>query len=167
MEHTANPIVVDEKSIAYDSKGVPYGTYYQAAFAVRPSAIAGRGVFAMRAFTPGTLLLVYCGEVLPPERAEVRWQKRWKISKGHPRIELMDRGDGYCVDGRGSLAVLVNHSCGPNAEVTIMDNVPVIVAARQIAPGNEITISYNLNGDDPCNCGSQNCRGNMRGVKNG
>jgi 2-keto-4-pentenoate hydratase len=54
----------------------------------------------------------------------------------------------------------LNHACDPNALGTERD---AIIAVRDIAPGEEITIDYRLNAfsDDrwDCVCGSANCHG--------
>jgi hypothetical protein len=60
-----------------------------------------------------------------------------------------------------------NHSCDPNTEVLSRwdgDGDRVIawwVAARDIAPGEEITYDYAFTAEvaEPCACGAANCRG--------
>jgi hypothetical protein len=65
---------------------------------------------------------------------------------------------------RGSL----NHSCDSNLW---MANEATVVARRDIAAGEELTLDYALHTanperelDGPCNCGSPLCRGTVRGI---
>lgn len=60
----------------------------------------------------------------------------------------------------------MNHSCDPNT-VSLSNNYECM-AARDIAPGEEITIDYATFDDDSdyvleCRCGSFNCRGTIYG----
>jgi uncharacterized protein len=60
----------------------------------------------------------------------------------------------------------VNHSCEPN--VGMGGNV-LLVAMREIAVGEELTIDYSLFLADPgfamqCRCGTAVCRGTVRGT---
>ncbi|WIA29657.1 hypothetical protein OEZ86_012142 [Tetradesmus obliquus] len=90
---------------------------------------------------------------------------------------------------RGSIARFINHSCTPNCEArswmvgssgsSSSSRHVVICAARDIAPGEELTYDYNLSSPVsqagsaallpaaaaaaglellPCRCGSSNCR---------
>ena len=65
----------------------------------------------------------------------------------------------------GEPADYINHSCNPNAG---MRGQICIVAMRDIAPGEEITIDYAMvdsSGYDafPCACGAADCRGQIDG----
>ena len=58
-----------------------------------------------------------------------------------------------------------NHSCNPNAG---FEGQIVIVAMRDIAPGEEICIDYAMCDGTPydeftCQCGAENCRGRVSG----
>lgn len=58
-----------------------------------------------------------------------------------------------------------NHSCEPNAE----PNDEGVVAKRDIAPNEEITLDYALVSREDwsmtCHCGNPNCRGIVRGMR--
>jgi hypothetical protein len=60
--------------------------------------------------------------------------------------------------------LFINHSCEPN--VGIAGNI-VLVAMRDIAAGDELTIDYamfdTLDDGMACRCGSASCRGTIRG----
>lgn len=79
-----------------------------------------------------------------------------------------------CVDATraGGIAHLLNHSCRPSCysrTVTLRDpqtgaqrDHVVIVARRDIAPGDELTYDYRFSSDSErlrCNCGAETCRG--------
>jgi hypothetical protein len=71
--------------------------------------------------------------------------------------------DGGVVDGHGT-AAFINHSCDPNCETDEIDGHIWIIAARNIAAGEELTYDYNLfdgDFDAPCHCGAKSCRGSM------
>ncbi len=59
--------------------------------------------------------------------------------------------------------VYINHSCDPNTYVKTIDDKRNVIAIRDIAPKEEITYDYAINGDYEwgvtCRCGSKNCRG--------
>ncbi len=64
----------------------------------------------------------------------------------------------------------VNHSCNPNAELVIAkDKAPLLLAIRNIAPNEEITVDYDkteTNGVKvPCTCKAENCRGSFLRVE--
>ena len=56
----------------------------------------------------------------------------------------------------------VNHSCDPNAYLVYVEGGCWLVARRDIAQGEEITIDYAINLVNgsawPCNCGAKRCR---------
>ena len=62
------------------------------------------------------------------------------------------------------LSNFINHSCEPNTRYDLNDN---IVAARDILPGEEITVDYgtfvvNVDQNFLCRCGSASCRGQVK-----
>ncbi len=117
------------------------------------SKIHGYGVIATRPFA--------AGEVIAEVDGVVR------------RLEDLDDDDDYCLWVTDQLYFdmvdqtrWINHSCTPNGEVeTELDqqgNVSArIVAARDIAVGEEITYDYEFPAHlaIPCNCASPDCRG--------
>lgn len=74
------------------------------------------------------------------------------LGRGTYTFKLECRGEVMCVDAsrRGNMAHLLNHSCAPNsfsATKTICfaagaSEHVVIVASRDIAPGEELTYNY-------------------------
>ncbi len=116
------------------------------------SNIHGYGVVATRAFQRGEMIAEVDGVTLRLE-------------------EVVD--DEYCLWVTDELYFdmvdqtrWINHSCAPNGEVhTDVDDAGVvsarIVAARDIAAGEEITYDYEFAVEHaiPCHCGAGSCRG--------
>lgn len=80
----------------------------------------------------------------------------------------------YGIDMGGDLTLVphfpfryLNHSCNPNAELVDVDGYQhgsdslVVVAVRQVAADEEITIDYGwpIEAAEPCHCQSPGCRG--------
>lgn len=64
---------------------------------------------------------------------------------------------------KGNYARFINHSCNPNtfSAVNIRKGRIFYYALRDIKPGEELTIDYNISsGEDQllCNCQSEQCR---------
>ena len=129
---------------------------------VRSSAIHAAGVFTLSPIPKGTHILEYTGERLKHDDADELYKER-------PYTYLFGVGDGtYVVDGFG-MAMYVNHSCDPNCETEEDEDERVwIVASRDIKAGEELAYDYFLydgEGDAPCTCGSEQCRGTMYSPK--
>ena len=78
--------------------------------------------------------------------------------------------DGLSFDGNvdWNTARLVNHSCEPNCEAQINEDVGIwLVALREIEDGEELTFNYGFDLEDyrkhPCHCGSRKCVGYIVG----
>jgi len=129
---------------------------------VRSSAIHAAGVFTLFPIPKGTRIVEYTGERLKHDEAD-------ELYKTRPYTYLFGVGDGtYVVDGFG-MAMYVNHSCDPNCETEEDEDERVwIVAARDIEAGEELAYDYFLydgEGEAPCTCGSERCRGTMYSPK--
>jgi len=126
---------------------------------VRPSSIEGLGLFAVRGF---------CARQRIRQINVVR-----EVTPNHPlRPELGERAD-HCDYPDGKVVLLgapdrhVNHCCDPNAYVLYEGNHSFLVARRDIAVGEEITVDYNINITGgtawPCHCGAARCTGTTVG----
>lgn len=117
---------------------------------VRQSGIHGRGLYALREFAPGDVVL------------------RWNTSKLITREEQSalpedERKYTHPFDETRMMVVqpperFVNHSCDNNTVVRDFCD----VAIKPIAIGDEITSDYGADGSGvsfQCLCGSGNCRG--------
>ena len=141
-------------------------------FAVRRSAIHGRGVFALRLIPKRTRLIEYTGERISHEEADARYSEAHASS---PHTMLFTVNDAIVIDAthRGSSARWINHSCSPNCEITDENDRIYIETRRDIRQGEELTYDYNLQLGEPhtaaakrahrCFCGSRRCRGTMLG----
>jgi hypothetical protein len=67
------------------------------------------------------------------------------------------------------MAMYLNHSCAPNCETEEDEDEHVwIRAIRDIEPGEELVYDYFLydgEGEAPCTCGAEKCRGTMYSPK--
>lgn len=120
----------------------------------------GDGVFATKPIPKGTL--VYVKDPLEIDLSDAEF-------RALPNA-IRQIADKYSyIDERGhrilswDIAKYVNHSCEPN---TISSGYGFEVAIRNIEPGEEITDEYglfNLEWSIECHCGSESCRGVIRG----
>lgn len=106
-------------------------------FEVRPSPIAGVGVFATRPHREGEHLLIIHGEVIDEDECDRR-----EVEENNCVIYYLD--DNRYIDPTTSLHCRsLNHSCQPNAVPTTRDDRSLwLVALRAIAPGEEVTFDY-------------------------
>lgn len=130
---------------------------------VRRSRIEGKGLFASALIRKDEQLTRASSDYVVMSDAElddyVKTVDAWDsvcIGAGRNKVWLANREAG--------LAHFANHSCDPNAEA-IEEG---LVAKRDIAPSDEITVDYALLSRSgwsmKCDCGSSNCRGIVRGV---
>jgi uncharacterized protein len=138
------------------------------AFAVRRSAIQGRGAFATRDIEKGERLVEYIGERITREEGDLRYDDD---ATDRPHTFLFTLDDDTAIDGavRGNDSRYINHSCGPNCESVIENGHIYIDAIKRIAAGAELTYDYHLVRPGrfqaewrtryECRCGSRNCRG--------
>jgi len=126
---------------------------------VKPSPIQGLGVFATRSFRAG-------------ERIRRILVIREVTADSPLREDLGERIE-HCEYPDGKVLLLgfpdrhINHSCNPNAYEQFEGSLSCIVARRDIAAGEEITVDYNINISGgtawPCQCGAARCSGWVRG----
>lgn len=106
------------------------------AIELRPSKRHKRGVFARRTFAAGDVIERCPVIVVPPAQRE-----HLDLTSLYDYYFDWDGGDAALALGFGSL---YNHSADPSAryEKNVAAETIVIVAAREIAAGEEITVSY-------------------------
>ena len=128
---------------------------------IRRSGIHGCGCYTTVPIAEGTHIVEYTGGRLSKEQAD-------ELCNERPDTYLFCIGEGdYVIDG-DSVAAFINHGCDPNCETDEFDEHMWIIAARDIAAGEELTYDYNLyDGEDDdeaiCRCGAKECRGSMYG----
>lgn len=133
----------------------------------------GWGLMAMEDLGKGQLVQEYVGEVINEKEKRNRLDD-WTLNNPHDtNFYVMQLEPGWYIDARekGNLSRYINHSCDPNCRL-----VPVNVAGymrvavmsvRDIQAGEFFSYDYQFDTkqDDRfvCRCGSDNCRGTMKG----
>jgi uncharacterized protein len=98
----------------------------------------------------------YAGERISPPEAGLR-----RLEHGGHRI--CDPDSDWCIDGSvgGNGTDYINHSCDPNCGLPVAFGEIIILAGRDIVPGEELTVDYLSNHEIrhlPCCCRSAGCR---------
>ena len=125
---------------------------------VAPSPIHGTGVFALRDFREGDVVLT-----LDDSRV---------VDDAHPLRAELGEHPYHCDYLEGGTVVLmpsperhINSSCEPNTFVQTVGGARQVIALRDVSIGTEITYDYliNCHGGEvwACTCGSASCRGTM------
>jgi uncharacterized protein len=117
-----------------------------------------RGLFARQPIAKGEVLTVFGGKSMNHEEL-------MQIPHEIRRLAIQVADDWYLLSIQDSEGDWVNHSCAPNAG---FQGQIVLVAMRDIEPGEEITFDYAMsdstNYDEfDCMCGSPDCRGYVGG----
>lgn len=121
-----------------------------------PSAIAGRGLFALEHIAAGEVVAIKGGHIVTSaqlaELSDRLKNSEVQIAEGFYLAALTD-------DEYEPVMLFVNHSCEPN--VGFAGNV-VLVAMRDIEPGEELTTDYAFFDSPPstmeCRCERPSCR---------
>lgn len=127
----------------------------------------GYGLFARSLIQKDATIIEYCGDVVPYEEFEMRHETVYKNDKHRFYMQLDEE---YVIDSReiGTDARTINHSCNPNCILqwwTVDGHRRIVViASREIQPGEELTYNYHLyNFNVPnfhqftCKCKEENC----------
>lgn len=123
---------------------------------VRESKIEGKGVFALKDFKKGELILdIDDTQVITDPGTLSQYQKDYECDwLENGKIILMKEPEKH-----------INHSCDPNTYVKTIDGIRKVIAMHNIKKGEEINYDYAINGyynsDIPCHCGGKNCRGTI------
>ena len=131
--------------------------YQKFAVDVKPSAIDGHGVFAAEPIPPRFKIGEIRGESISVAEARVRATR-------HERIMIVELSERRAIDFSKSADPMrfTNHSCRPNARLSIRDGRVEFYALRAIVPGEELTVDYGETHHDgklACRCGAPGCRG--------
>ena len=127
---------------------------------VHASPVNGKGLFAKAKIAEHEVIAAFGGKVFTLEEA----LKLSKEDQGH-LIQIHDDLFLGLVDFKElEEDDFINHSCDPNAGVV---GQIILVAMREIQPDEEITFDYATTDTQlpgfRCNCGSENCRGWIKG----
>lgn len=139
-------------------------------FALRRSAIQGRGAFATRTIRKGTRIVEYAGELISDEEADRRYDDE-AMARHHTFLFAIDAKTSIDGNSRGNEARFINHSCDPNCEAIAIGRRIYIHAIVTIQPGVELTYDYRyarmgMTDEEarelyPCRCGATRCRGTI------
>jgi len=121
---------------------------------IRKSKISGKGVFALRDFKKGEVVLKWHPNFIKKKEIEKLSNKKinylYKIGK---RYVIMQSPERY-----------VNHSCEANTKA--LNNCDI--AIRDINKNEEITANYSKDFSSisfKCNCGSKKCKINIQSLQ--
>lgn len=125
---------------------------------VAESGIHGKGCFATVRFRRRKKIAEYTGERITNAEAERRRHRRVL------RISGLDQR--YSIDGSrgGNGTHYINHSCRPNCYLQTISGRLIVLALRDIRPGEEITLDYvsSMHSDRKrCTCKAPDCRGTI------
>lgn len=123
--------------------------------AVRPSAIGGLGLFALRGFPAGAIIrAIDVLREITPDTPLRDGESADHCMFPDGRMLLIGEPDRY-----------VNHRCEPNAYKRFTGDRVEMIAMTEIRAGDEVTYDYIINTDGgsswPCGCGAPSCRGLM------
>ncbi len=128
-------------------------------------------MFASRAIARGEWIIEYAGERLTDAECEAR-SVDWVPGETYHTMFFEVSAD-LVIDGGtgGNASRFINHSCEPNCIVEIAGERVHIHAARDIAPGEELTFDYAYEWEaryppqmlesHRCVCGAPRCRGSI------
>ena len=143
----------------------------------RRSPIHGTGVFAAADLPADTRVLEYKGRRITHAQADRRYAGN--SDTGHTFLFTLN--ERYIIDANvdGNSARWINHSCAPNCQAVLIENIDgdaqadrvVIETLQPIAAGEELTYDYGIVLDErltprlkaiwACRCGSKNCSGSL------
>jgi SET domain-containing protein len=131
--------------------------YQKFAVTVQPSAIDGQGAYAAEAIPSRLKIGEIRGESISVAEARVRATRS-------ERIMIVELSARRAIDFSRSADPMryTNHSCRPNARLTIRQGRVEFYALRPISVGEEITVDYgptHHEGRLACRCGAPGCRG--------
>lgn len=131
--------------------------YQKYAVDVHRSAIDGFGVFCAEPVPARRKVGEIRGESISVQQARIRATRA-------ERIMIVELSAKKAIDFSRSTDPMryTNHSCRPNARLVIRNGRVEFYAARDIQPGEEITVDYGQTHHDgklACRCGAPGCRG--------
>jgi len=134
----------------------------------RKSTIHGWGLYADETIDADEMVIEYKGELISNKVCEVRERQYERSGIGSSYMFRVSRSCIIDATHIGGRARYVNHSCEPNCYTRIIHvgGKPKVVlySKRVIEEGEELSYDYNFSyedGDVPCHCGAQKCRGYM------
>jgi len=127
-----------------------FGTPRRPRIARRRSRLHGWGVFALEPINKNRRIVDYAGELVTHReslRRETRYMKRrqiWCFTVNRRWVRDANVG--------GNIGRFINHACRPNCYTEVVGHTIWIRAARNIAPGEELTYDYHTDGEHVIRC---------------
>jgi hypothetical protein len=133
--------------------------YQKFAVDVHASRIDGQGAFAAEPIPTRLKIGEIRGESISVDEARIRATR-------HERIMIVELSAKRAIDFSRSADPMryTNHSCAPNARLSIRNGRVEFYALRAIAAGEEITVNYgetHHEGRLACRCGAPGCIGRL------
>lgn len=156
---------VKEKSSSDIINMLPFKNYDD--LIIGKSKIHGLGIFSPFYIEKDTLLMEYKGEII----GKCMSDKRERLYKKNniDSVYMFAISEDLIIDATltGNKARYINHSCRPNCEAihSIRDQSIKYCTIRDILPGEELTINYNMsqdNNEEECKCGQPECKSNNK-----
>lgn len=147
----------DPRARAAEAPRVAMPPYQKYDVRVAASPIDGHGVYAAEPIPAQRKIGEIRGESISVEDARIRATR-------HERIMIVELSPRRAIDfsKSGDPMRYVNHSCAPNARLSIDNGRVEFYALRAITAGEEITVNYGEThhaGRLACRCGAPACRG--------
>jgi hypothetical protein len=137
----------------------------------------GWGLITVNGVKKGDLVQEYAGEIIDDKEKEERLKAWSRDHPNDPNFYVMHLEPGWYIDARevANMARFINHSCDPNCKLVptnVSGHIRVaIVCIKDVPPGGFLSYDYQFDTKDGskfiCRCGATNCRGTMKGGKNG
>ena len=124
---------------------------------IRASKIDGQGVFAAEPIPRWRKIGEIRGESISVAEARIRATR-------HERVMMVETSPERAIDFSRSNDPMryTNHSCAPNARLSIRQGRVEFYALRAVEPGTEITVNYgptHHQGRLACRCAAPGCAG--------
>ncbi|KQN29353.1 MULTISPECIES: SET domain-containing protein [unclassified Sphingomonas] len=122
----------------------------------------GKAVYAAAGFAQGETVIRFSGRRVGADRVPA-------LMQGTDDRFVQITADSF-MGPSGRIDDLINHSCAPNTGLRFGDDGVILIALRDIAPGEEIAWDYSTTLSlpawrMPCACGSAACRGTIGGFE--
>ena len=133
------------------------------------SKVHGSGLFSRIDIKKGTKIIEYIGDKVTKKEGDKRADRQIRKAsknKKNGMVYIFQLNKQYDIDGDAlkNYARLINHSCGPNCEVEIINNHIWISAIKKIKINSELSYNYGYSYDTDyvdhiCKCSSPKCVG--------
>ena len=133
------------------------------------SKVHGSGLFSRIDIKKGTKIIEYIGDKVTKKEGDKRADRQIRKAsknKKNGMVYIFQLNKQYDIDGDApeNYARLINHSCGPNCEVEIINNHIWISAIKKIKKNSELSYNYGYSYDTDyvdhiCKCSSPKCVG--------